>query len=165
MNYLIIAALLTISHTSFAQSDVIEPAQLSVKFDSVQISLWDNDSKELSSPADEGYLSKELTKATISRSEANDLLTQLKEEASYDGDRSNLSHHDIEIHFFLNGKKTINVEISAMTGNINISNQLNNYYFRNNCSTGLGKFVLVTLARNDLLERAGYDEMNIEGLK
>ena len=165
MKCVLILALIVSPLNSMSQTDVIQPEQLEIKFDSVRISLWDVHFKELDSPEDSDYESRELAQLILPKTQAKDLLNHLKNENSYDGERANLCHHDIEIHFYLNGNTALEIEMSAMTGNINIENQLNEYYFRNNCSKVFGEFMVSLLTESKLLDRAGYDEIDIEGLK
>lgn len=165
MKYLFIFAVTLIPLRSISQVDTIQSEQLEIQFDSIVVSLWDIHFKELDAIGDSGFPSRILAQTVLNQSQAEDLFNHLKNPNSYDGERANLSHHDIEIHVYLNGKANIEIELSALTGNIDIENQLNAYYFRNNCSKDFGEYILSTLREENLLEIAGYDELDIEGLK
>lgn len=149
----------------FSQADEIIPEYLEIQCDSAVISIWNIHFKELSMSEDESYPPRKLSQYTLTESQANNLVEQLKNQASYDGERANLSHYDIEIEFFENGEVLLNGQISAMTGNVDIENKLNDYSFRNNCSKTFGKYFLSILEENRLLEMAEYDEIDVEGLK
>ena len=148
-----------------SQIETIQPEELSIKFDSVDISIWNIYFKELSLSEEEtAPPSRMLAQYTLTQTEAKDLLDHLKSDHSYSGERANLSHHDIEINFYLNGKTTLILEISAMTGNITIYSQISDYSFRNNSSKTFGQFLLSILENGKLLEIAEYDEIDVEGL-
>ena len=153
------------SSFSFGQADTMKSSLLEFEYDSCSLTVWDIYFKELSLPSDSEYESRKLADVKLSVEESDKIRRTMMDSKSYDGIRANLSHHDIVIQFYQSGQAVLKVEISAMTGNIDINNLSSGYYFQNNCSTSFGKTLLSLLNTHGVIELIEYDEVDLEGLK
>ena len=156
---------LTLSMFSFGQADTIDPKMLEFEYDSCDVAVWKIHFKDNSDNWNDSiYPSRKLAHSSLSKSQSEEVLKALMDSSSYDGIRANLTHHDIVIRFYHSGKVASNIEISAMTGNVNIDNSSNGYYVRNNCSKSFGRSLVELLNELGMIELTGYDEIDLEGL-
>ncbi|MDG1332578.1 MAG: hypothetical protein P8P74_09630 [Crocinitomicaceae bacterium] len=167
MKWIAFILILGFSPICFGQVDTLKHETLEFDFDSVIVSVWDIYFKDYSSrdiEYSEVPPSKELIHVQLTKEDGHELLSQLKDPDSYDGTRANLSHHDVEIEFYHSGEVINNLEISALSGNVDINNLSNGESFRNNVSNTLGSYLVDLMKKYQIIESIGYDEIDLTGL-
>jgi len=154
--------LLLLTLPAFSQVDSISNELIPLSIDSVQLTVWDVHTKEMSLPGQEKEYERELERITLSDKDQILLVNNLLDPKSYDQTRALLNHYNLVFELYSKGVISARIEISTMTGNVDIENKLEEGYFRNNCSEQFGIVLINILTDNDLLEL--FDEFYLEGI-
>ena len=118
--------------------------------------------KEMSIPGQEEEFERELGRALLTKKDQEIFLQQLHDPTSYDHSRAQLYHYNLKFACFHEGTITAFIEISAMTGNIDIYSTSTDAVFRDNCSTKFGKLLLHLIDRYQF--NSHFDEIDLEGI-
>lgn len=154
--------LLNVAPPTFSQVDSISNELIPLSFDSLQLSVWDVHTKEMSLPGQEKEYEKELERITLSEDDQKILVANLLDPRSYDQTRALLYHYNLVFEIYSKRMISARIEISTMTGNVGIENKIEGGYFRNNCSEQFGIVLMNLLSNNDLMEL--FDELDLEGI-
>ncbi len=138
--------------------------ELNIKnIDSIQFSIWNIHTKEMSTPNKIKEYKKKLKQVTLKTIDQELFIKTILDTKSYDGSLALLYHNNLLFQIFNKGLITTEIAISTITGNIYIENKINKNYLRNNCSKKGGMYLFFLLKSYDLL--SFIDEYELEGLK
>ena len=154
--------LILLSVTTYSQVDSISNNLIPNHVDSIELSIWDVHTKEMSISNHEEEYEKELERITLSDDNQKVLITNFLDFNSYDQTRALIYHYNLVFELYHKGVICTRIEISTMTGNIDIENKLENLYFRNNCSEQLNKVLRKLLGEMNLIK--WFDEIDLEGI-
>ena len=152
-----------LSLSGIAQVDSLTPDLLPSNIDSIQFSIWQVYTKEMLPPGkEEETFEKELKRSTLTSKDQNIILNSLRSPDSYAYTRALQTHHNLVFHMYTEGKLSVEVQISSMTGNIDIDNKMTEAYFRNRCGQKFGKLLVHFLNHYHFIDLV--DEYDLEGL-
>ena len=146
MKQLLAIHIFLISIISYSQTNPISNLLPSKELDSIQFSIWNIQTKDMSSPnsKDKEY-EKKLATVTLSNKDKDLLITNLLNPKSYNQKRALLYHYNLIFDLYKNDAISAIVKISTLTGNIAIDNKITGQYSKNNCTVQFGKVLLSLL--------------------
>ncbi|PKB45069.1 hypothetical protein AX016_3306 [Cellulophaga sp. RHA19] len=163
MKQILILCLLLISSVCFSQVDKPKQNLIPVAVDSIQFSIWNIQSKEMSTPGTKvKEYKKELGYAFLSKKDQDIFIRKLKRPESYDQSRALLHHYNLVFLMYYKGKIAVQVRISSITGNIDVEDVQNKNNYKSSCSKQMGKYLIFLLKKYKLVKF--IDEANLEGL-
>jgi hypothetical protein len=163
MRLIILTSIYFLSTTAYSQLKSLNDFLILENVDSILFSIWEVQTKEMSSPGQIGEeYEKELARSILNKSDQELLLTHLKNPDSYDRSRALRHHYNLMFTIYKEGISSNKIFLSTLTGNIDVENKLGIIYFRNSCSEEFGKILI------DFLTRYKYSglfgELDLEGL-
>lgn len=147
---------------TYSQVESINHQLIPNSVDSIQLSICEWNSKEMLIPSQDMKYETEIERVVLSDNDKEVLITKLRDPNSYDETRALPYHYNMVFDLFHKGTNTIRIEISTMTGNIDIENKLKDLHFRNNCSEQLNIVLMELLTKYDLKNL--IDEIDLEGI-
>lgn len=148
---------------SYSQINSVDYELNMKNIDSIQFSIWNIHTKEMSTPNNIKEYKKKLKQVALKSIDQELFIKTILDTKSYDGSLALLYHNNLLFQIYSKGLITTEIGISTITGNIYIENKINKSYFRNNCSKKGGKYFISLLKSYDLL--SFIDEYELEGLK
>lgn len=144
--------------------DSIPLSSFNLYADSVILSIWNIQTKEMSIPGDEPEeFSIQLDRKRLSGTDGNSLIRQLKKQSSFDNTRALLYHYNLVFEFWLDGSEVTDVYVSTLTGNIDLVDTRSESAFENNCSPELSALILEFLRRYAVIDLLG--DVGTDGLE
>lgn len=144
--------------------DSIALSSINLSADSIILSVWNIQTKEMSMPGDEPEeFSFELDRKRLSETDANSLIRQLKNQSSFDNSRALLYHYNLVFEFWQEGKELTDVYVSTLTGNIDLAETRSESAFENNCSPELSTLILEFLRLYAVIDLVG--DVGTDGLE
>lgn len=163
MKQLILVYLFLLTSLTYSQIDSVKHNLIPNIVDSVDFSVWEVYTKEMSIQGQEKQeYEKELARTSLSQEDQQLLIPTLRNSKSYDYTRALPYHYNLVFYTYYNGQISSEIRISTMTGNIDIDNRITGDYFMNNCSEELGQVLLELLDNNSFSKL--FDEIDLEGI-
>lgn len=146
MKQIIILFILLNTSLSYSQNETTSTKLFTKNIDSIQFSIWDIQTKEMSTASsEEKEYEKELGSVTLSNKDKDLLITNLLNPKSYNGKSALLYHYNLIFDLYKNDSISVIVKISTLTGNITIDNKASGVYYRNNCTLQFGEVLIALL--------------------
>ncbi|AUC77279.1 hypothetical protein [Olleya sp. Bg11-27] len=163
MKQIIILFILLNTSLSYSQNETTSTKLFTKNIDSIQFSIWDIQTKEMSTfSSEEKEYEKELGSVTLSNKDKDLLITNLLNPKSYNGKSALLYHYNLVFDLYKNDSISVTVKISTLTGNITIDNKVSGVYFRNNCTLQFGEVLIALL---DYYNFSNYfNEVHLNGI-
>ena len=146
MKQTLILFILLNTSLSYSQNETTSTKLFTKNIDSIQFSIWDIQTKEMSTASsEEKEYEKELGSVTLSNKDKDLLITNLLNPKSYNGKSALLYHYNLIFDLYKNDSISVIVKISTLTGNITIDNKASGVYYRNNCTLQFGEVLIALL--------------------
>lgn len=149
---LLLVCLALFTSIGYAQISIDELNINSQLTDTIQFSIWEVHTKEMSTPGDtEKEYKKELKRVTLSKEDQELIIAKLKDPESYIQERALLYHYDLVFLFYKEDVVVTEVRISTLTGNIDIDNKLTKSSIKSKCANPMKSVLLNLLKKHEFL--------------
>jgi len=162
MRSTLLVLILTLPSIGYAQIDSISKNILSSTIDSIQCSIWNMHTKEMSMAGNIQEYEFEIKRVTLSKIDTELFITKLLDHQSYDNSRALTYHYNIVFEVFHDAQIKNKIILSGMTGNIDIENKITGEVLRNRCTSTLGTFLIQLMDTHSLTTL--FNEYELEGL-
>ena len=129
----------------YSQVNSVRKKLIPKAIDSIQFSIWKEQTKETSNQNDRIIYKRKIKEITLTNKDQKALLSSIQNKLSFDNTRALIQQYNLVFDLYKNGSISTKIRVSTLNGNINIDNLLNNIYFRNKCSNEFGNFLLELL--------------------
>lgn len=143
---------LFLSFTGFSQNIAAIRALLPSSVDSVKFTVLNNTTKEMTLPGEEEVF-EVLGTATLTEKDSEKFFKNLSKKSSYTNERALLTHHNIVFNCYTHQNLSLKVEISTITGNIDLYGPGKEDTAYRKVSKRMAKYV------TKLLKRYGFYEL------
>ncbi|WP_435314829.1 hypothetical protein [Cellulophaga fucicola] len=152
MKQQLLVCLALFTSIGYAQISIDELNINSQLTDTIQFSIWEVHTKEMSTPGDtEKEYKKELKRVTLSKEDQELIIAKLKDPESYIQERALLYHYDLVFLFYKEDVVVTEVRISTLTGNIDIDNKLTKSSIKSKCANPMKSVLLNLLKKHEFL--------------